>query len=72
MMETQSFGLFSASWRALRPKTIDAADAVATHDRGATELKPSKQARINAMMAIAAKTYRIIRQNRIVFIALFE
>ena len=39
----------------------DAADAVATHDIGAIELKASKHDRINAMIAIAANTYCIIR-----------
>jgi hypothetical protein len=39
----------------------DAADAVATQDIGARELKASKQARIKAIIAIAANTYCIIR-----------
>ena len=50
----QSFELFSVSWRALRPNMTDAADAVATQDIGARELKALKQARINAIIAIAA------------------
>jgi hypothetical protein len=39
----------------------EAADAVATHDIGAIELKASKQDLMKAMIAIAAKTYCIIR-----------
>lgn len=40
---------------------MEAAEAVATHDRGARELKESKHDRIKAMMAMAANTYCIIR-----------
>lgn len=57
----QSFELFSVSWRTLRPNIIDAADAVATQDIGARELKASKHKRINAIIAIAANRYCIIR-----------
>lgn len=57
----QSFGLLSVSWRALRPNIIDAAEAEATHDIGARELKASKHDRINTIIAIAANRYCIIR-----------
>lgn len=57
----QFFELLSVSWRALRPNIIDAADAVATQDNVAVELKASKHARMNAIIAIAANTYCIIR-----------
>ncbi len=57
----QSFELLSVSWRSLRWNITDATDAVATQDIGARELKASKQARINAIIAIAAKRCCIIR-----------
>lgn len=55
------FDLFSVSCRTLRPNMTDAADAVATQDNGARELNASKHDRINAIIAIAANTYCIIR-----------
>lgn len=66
----QSFELLSDCRRTMRPNTIDAADAVATQDIGARELKALKQARISAIIAIAANRYCIIRQNRIAFISI--
>lgn len=60
-MGPYSFGLLSVSWRTLRPNITDAAEVVATHDNGARELNPSKQARRNAIIAMTANTYCIIR-----------